>query len=80
MRLYYRVYDLFPSSPLAGRGRSTLAPRYSLQWNGQMYMTAPLPRRERDAYLEGHRRSGMKLVIKKFPGTKMGLTWHGPSI
>jgi outer membrane protein assembly factor BamD (BamD/ComL family) len=60
MRLYYRVYDLFPSSPLAAEALYRAAD----------VMTRPSAR-ERDAYLRGAiDEEWMKLVMKKFPGTK----------
>ncbi|MGH9497144.1 MAG: hypothetical protein ACRD3B_19265 [Candidatus Sulfotelmatobacter sp.] len=69
MRLYYRVYDLFPTSPLAGEGLFRAA---DIRW--QMDRADVLTRpsaREREAYMRGQiNEEWMKLVIKKFPGTK----------
>lgn len=69
MRLYYRVYDLFPTSPLAGEGLYRAA---DIRW--QMDRADILTRpsaREREAYMRGQiNEEWMKLVIKKFPGTK----------
>jgi len=69
MRLYYRVYDLFPTSPLAAEGLYRAA---DIRW--QMERSDVLTRpsaREREAYMRGQiDEEWMKLVIKKFPGTK----------
>jgi outer membrane protein assembly factor BamD (BamD/ComL family) len=69
MRLYYRVYDLFPTSPLAAEGLYRAA---DIRW--QMERSDVLTRpsaREREAYMRGQiDEQWMKLVIKKFPGTK----------
>jgi hypothetical protein len=69
MRLYYRVYDLFPTSPLAGQGLYRAA---DIRW--QMDRADVLTRpsaREREAYMRGQiNEEWMKLVVKKFPGTK----------
>ena len=69
MRLYYRVYDLFPTSPLAGEGLYRAA---DIRWQIERsdIMTRPSAR-EREAYMRGQiNEEWMKLVIKKFPGTK----------
>ncbi|HTT17557.1 MAG TPA: outer membrane protein assembly factor BamD [Candidatus Sulfotelmatobacter sp.] len=69
MRLYYRVYDLFPTSPLAAEGLYRAA---DIRWqiDRSDIMTRPSAR-ERDAYMRGQiDEQWMKLVIKKFPGTK----------
>ena len=69
MRLYYRVYDLFPTSPLASEGLYRAA---DIRWQIERsdVMTRPSAR-ERDAYMRGQiDEEWMKLVIKKFPGTK----------
>jgi hypothetical protein len=69
MRLYYRVYDLFPASPLAGEGLYRAA---DIRWQIERsdIMTRPSAR-EREAYMRGQiNEEWMKLVIKKFPGTK----------
>ena len=69
MRLYYRVYDLFPTSPVAAEGLYRAA---DIRW--QMERADVLTRpsaRERDAYMRGQiDEEWMKLVMKKFPGTK----------
>jgi hypothetical protein len=69
MRLYYRVYDLFPTSPLAAEGLYRAA---DIRWQMDRsdVMTRPSAR-EREAYMRGQiDEEWMKLVIKKFSGTK----------
>ena len=69
MRLYYRVYDLFPTSPLAAEGLYRAA---DIKWQIERsdVMTRPSAR-EREAYMRGQiDEEMMKLVIKKYPGTK----------
>jgi outer membrane protein assembly factor BamD (BamD/ComL family) len=69
MRLYYRVYDLFPNSPLAAEGLYRAA---DIRWqiDRSDIMTRPSAR-EREAYMRGQiDEEWMKLVIKKYPGTK----------
>ena len=69
MRLYYRVYDLFPTSPLAAEGLYRAA---DIRWqiDRSDVMTRPSAR-EREAYMRGQiDEEWMKLVIKKYPGTK----------
>ena len=69
MRLYYRVYDLFPTSPLAGEALYRSA---DIRWQLEKpdVMSRPSAK-EQEAYLrEGMNEDFMKLVIKKFPGTK----------
>ncbi|HEV3512500.1 MAG TPA: SH3 domain-containing protein [Candidatus Sulfotelmatobacter sp.] len=69
MRLYYRVYDLFPTSPLAAEALYRAA---DIRWQMDRadVMTRPSAR-ERDAYLRGTiNEDWMKLVMKKYPGTK----------
>ncbi|HTS07682.1 MAG TPA: hypothetical protein VMP68_19045 [Candidatus Eisenbacteria bacterium] len=69
MRLYYRVYDLFPTSPLAAEGLYRAA---DIRWQVERadIMTRPSAR-EREAYMRGQmNEEWMKLVRKKYPGTK----------
>lgn len=69
MRLYYRVYDLFPSSPLAAEGLYRAA---DIRWQMEKsdVMTRPSAR-DRDSYMRGQMdEEWMKLVMKKYPGTK----------
>src|SRR5579862_8014673 len=69
MRLYYRVYDLFPTAPLAAEGLYRAA---DIRWQMERsdVMTRPSAR-EREAYMRGQiNEDWMKLVMKKYPGTK----------
>lgn len=69
MRLYYRIYDLFPTSPLAAEG---LYRAGDIRWQVERsdIMTRPSAR-EREAYMRGQMNEDwMKLVMKKYPGTK----------
>ncbi len=69
LRLYRRVYDLFPASPLAGEGLYRAA---DVKWQIEKSDVLSRPSaRERDASLrEGMDEEPMKRVMKKFPGTK----------
>ena len=69
MRLYYRVYDLMPTSPLAAEALYRAA---DIRWQIERsdVMTRPSAR-ERQSYMRGQmQEEWMKLVIKKYPGTK----------
>jgi outer membrane protein assembly factor BamD (BamD/ComL family) len=69
MRLYYRVYDLMPASPLAAEALYRAA---DIRWQIERsdVMTRPSAR-ERDPYMRGQmKEEWMKLVIKKYPNTK----------
>jgi hypothetical protein len=69
LRLYYRVYDLFPTSPLAAQGLYRAA---DIRWQVERsdVLTRPSAR-ERDSYMRGQiDEQWMKLVMKKFPGSK----------
>lgn len=69
MRLYYRVYDLMPTSPLAAEALYRAA---DIRWQIERsdIMTRPSAR-ERQAYMRGEmNEEWMKLVLKKYPGTK----------
>jgi len=69
MRLYYRLYDLMPASPLAAEALYRAA---DIRWQIEKadVMTRPSAR-ERQSYLRGQmQEEWMKLVIKKYPGTK----------
>ena len=69
MRLYYRIYDLFPASPIAAEGLYRAA---DIRWQMERadVMTRPSAR-EREAYMRGQiNEEWMKLVMKKYPGTK----------
>jgi outer membrane protein assembly factor BamD (BamD/ComL family) len=69
MRLYYRLYEIFPASPLAAEALYRAA---DIRWQMDRadVMTRPSAR-ERDSNLRGHMDEElMKQVMKKFPGTK----------
>jgi outer membrane protein assembly factor BamD (BamD/ComL family) len=69
LRLYYRIYDLMPTSPLAPEALYRAA---DIRWQVERadVMTRPSAR-ERDSYMRGQmNEEWMKLVIKKYPGTK----------
>jgi outer membrane protein assembly factor BamD (BamD/ComL family) len=69
MQLYYRVYDLMPTSPLAAEALYRAA---DIRWQVERadIMTRPSAR-ERQAYMRGQmNEEWMKLLIKKYPGTK----------
>jgi len=69
MRLYYRVYDLMPTSPLAAEALYRAA---DIRWQIERsdIMTRPSAR-ERENYLRGQmNEEWMRLVNKKYPGTK----------
>src|SRR6201982_987749 len=69
MRLYYRVYDLFPTAPLAAEGLYRAA---DIRWQmGRSDVMTRRSAREREAYMRGQiNEDWMKLVMKKYPGTK----------
>jgi hypothetical protein len=69
MRLYRRVYDYFPGSPLAAQALYRAA---DIRWQIEKedVMTRPSAK-ARESYLrEGMNEEWMKLVIKKYPGTR----------
>ena len=69
LRLYRRVYDLFPTSPLAGEGLYRAA---DVKWQVEKsdVMTRPSARERDPGLREGMDEQPMKQVMKKFPGTK----------
>lgn len=69
MRLYRRVYDYFPSSPLAAQSLYRAA---DIRWQIEKEDVMSRPSaKTREAYLrEGMNEEWMKLVIKKYPGTR----------
>jgi hypothetical protein len=69
MRLYYRVYDLFPTSPLAGQALYRAA---DIRWQLDRADVATRPSaREKESFLrQSIDDQWMKLVIKKFSGSK----------
>ncbi len=69
MRLYYRVYDLMPASPLAPEALYRAA---DIRWQVERsdIMSRPSAR-ERESYMRGQMKEDwMKLIIKKYPTTK----------
>jgi outer membrane protein assembly factor BamD (BamD/ComL family) len=69
LRLYRRVYEFFPTSPLAGEGLYRAA---DIRWqiDKSDVMSRPSAR-EKESYLrQGMDEQLMKMVIKKFPGSK----------
>jgi outer membrane protein assembly factor BamD (BamD/ComL family) len=69
MRLYYRLYDLMPTSPLAAEALYRAA---DIHWqiDKNDVMTRPSAS-QRQAYMRGQMQEDwMRLVIKKYPGTK----------
>jgi len=69
MRLYYRIYDFFPTSQLAGEA---LYRAGDIRWQIEKADVSTRPSsREKESYLrQGMDEQWMKLVMKKFPGTK----------
>ncbi|HZD94935.1 MAG TPA: hypothetical protein VE133_11820 [Candidatus Sulfotelmatobacter sp.] len=69
MRLYYRLYEYFPNSPLAGEALWHAA---DIRWQREKFDSRLRPSsREMDPYLrEGMDETTLKLVLKKFPHTK----------
>jgi outer membrane protein assembly factor BamD (BamD/ComL family) len=69
LRLYQRVYDLFPSSPLAGEALYRAA---DIRWQVDKadVMTRPSARENNPALRGSINEDPMKRVMKKFPGTK----------
>jgi outer membrane protein assembly factor BamD (BamD/ComL family) len=69
VRLYRRVFDLFPASPLAGEGLYRAA---DIKWQIEKadIMSRPSAR-EKDSYMrQSIDEEPMKLVMKKFPDSK----------
>jgi outer membrane protein assembly factor BamD (BamD/ComL family) len=69
LRLYYRLYDLMPTSPLAAQALYRAA---DIRWQIERadVMTRPSAR-ERQSYMRGQMKEDwMRLVLKKYPGTK----------
>jgi len=69
MRLYYKVAELFPASPIAGEAMYRSA---DIRWQIEKSDVSSRPSaKEQDPYLrEGMDEQYMKEVMKKFPGTK----------
>jgi len=68
-RLYYRIYEYFPNSPLAGEALWRAA---DIRWqlDKQDYSRRPSSREMDPNMREGMDEDTMKLVIKKYPRTK----------
>jgi outer membrane protein assembly factor BamD (BamD/ComL family) len=68
-RLYRRVYDIFPTSPLAGEG---LYRNADIKWQlDKADMMSRPSAREKEAYMrQGIDEESMKQVMKKFPDSK----------
>ena len=69
LRLYQRVYDLFPNSPLAGESMYRSA---DIRWQVEKadVMTRPSARENNPALRGSINEDPMKRVMKKFPGTR----------
>jgi outer membrane protein assembly factor BamD (BamD/ComL family) len=69
MRLYFRLYDLMPTSPLADEALYRAA---DIRWQLDRADVATRPSAHaREAYMRGQmNEEWMKLEIKKYPGTK----------
>ena len=69
LRLYYRVYDLFPESTYAGEALYRAA---DIRWQVERIdVMSRGSARERDPYFrEGMNEDWMRQVMKKFPGTR----------
>lgn len=69
LRLYYRVYDIFPTSPLAGESLYRAA---DIKWQVDKadMQSRPSAHEKESFYRQGINEDQMKLVMKKFPGTK----------
>jgi outer membrane protein assembly factor BamD (BamD/ComL family) len=69
LRLYHRVYDIFPSSPLAGEALYRAA---DIKWqiDKSDLQSRPSAHEKESYYRQGIDDEQMRLVIKKFPGSK----------
>jgi outer membrane protein assembly factor BamD (BamD/ComL family) len=69
LRLYHRIFDIFPASPLAGEGLYRAA---DIRWQIEKADVQSRPSaRERDPMLrEGMNEDAMRQVMKKFPDSK----------
>ena len=69
LRLYRRVYDIFPTAPLAGEGLYRAA---DIKWQiDKSDMQSRPSAREKESYLrQGIDEESMKKVMKKFPDSK----------
>jgi outer membrane protein assembly factor BamD (BamD/ComL family) len=69
LRLYYRVYDIFPNSPLAAEALYRAA---DIKWQIDKadVQSRPSAHEKESYYRQAIDEAQMKLVMKKFPGTK----------
>ena len=69
LRLYYRVYDIFPTSSLAGEALYRAA---DIKWQIDRadFLSRPSAHEKESFYRQGIPDEQMKRVMKKFPGTK----------
>ncbi|MFZ3265855.1 MAG: hypothetical protein WA172_17745 [Terriglobales bacterium] len=69
LRLYHRVYDIFPNSPLAAEALYRTA---DIKWQIDKadYLSRPSAHEKESFYRQPINEDQMKLVMKKFPGTK----------
>jgi outer membrane protein assembly factor BamD (BamD/ComL family) len=69
LRLYGRVYELFPTSPLAGEALYRAA---DIKWQVDKadMQSRPSAREKESFYRQGINEDSMKQVMKKFPDTK----------
>src|ERR1700723_3729917 len=69
LRLYHRVYDIFPTAPIAGESLYRAA---DIQWQVEKSDMQSRPSaREKEAYMRyGIDEQSMKQVMKKFPDSK----------
>jgi len=69
LRLYHRVYDIFPTSPLAGESLYRAA---DIRWQVDKadMQSRPSAHEKESFYRQGINEDQMRLVMKKFPGTK----------
>ncbi len=69
LRLYYRVYDIYPTSPLAGEALYRAAD-IKWQFDKADMLSRPSAHEKESYYRQGINEEQMKLVMKKFPGSK----------
>jgi outer membrane protein assembly factor BamD (BamD/ComL family) len=69
LRLYHRVYDIFPNSPLAGEALYRAA---DIKWQIDRadYLSRPSAHEKESFYRQAIPDEQMRLVMKKFPNTK----------
>ncbi|MGC2245600.1 MAG: outer membrane protein assembly factor BamD, partial [Terriglobales bacterium] len=69
LRLYRRVYDIFPNSPLAGEALYRAA---DIKWqiDKSDLMSRPSAHEKESYYRQGIDDEQMRLVMKKFPGSR----------